>query len=82
MKKLFITLAITLLLCGCGKKEEPKAKPEPPDKVYVTQFGENYHRLGCSELEGQGATMGMTYMKAEDKGYHPCEICQPPSSED
>jgi len=54
----------------------PAASPTPADKVvYITGTDGEYHREGCTRLEGQG--LPITCQEALQLGYRPCRLCNP-----
>ena len=45
------------------------------DVVYVTRYGDKYHRLGCQHIKGKDNLQEITILQAEDAGYDPCSVC-------
>lgn len=78
MRLVVLLFLFVFSFAGCEGQEESKSNKDSTNKVYVTQFGEDYHCKGCEQMEGQGATTVMTSEEASEKGYHPCEFCNPP----
>ena len=43
--------------------------------VFITEYGEKYHRLGCQYIEGKENLLEVSVEQAEKAGYEPCEVC-------
>lgn len=45
------------------------------ETVYLTQFGECYHRADCKFVVGKDSLTAVTVQQAEEGGYTPCTWC-------
>jgi len=55
---------------------EPEPEPEPEDViVYITNYGNNYHRSWCRYL--WNSKIAISISEAIDKEYTPCSVCRP-----
>ncbi len=60
---------------------EPEPEPEiqtdqPSEMVYVTSYGEKYHRTSCRTISRSTPT-GMSEQDAIVRGYEACKVCCP-----
>lgn len=70
IRSLFLSVIFLLILCDSGL-----CFTVPDDTiVYVTPYGEKYHREDCTYTED---VTSMTIRKAERSGYEPCSRCHP-----
>lgn len=89
MKKIFLlfVLLCCVLVCGCSSEEEPKISknyssdyvilkvPQSNVTVYVTDYGDKYHRRSCGSLYNSKNEINLT--EAVIQGYKPCQRCKP-----
>jgi len=80
---LISTLAISLLLVGCGSKAS-SAVPVPATHTYVGSVNSNvYHYPSCTAAKKIKEANQVWFSDASDAkgdGYTPCKICKPPTS--
>lgn len=58
-----------------SSKKTNESKKEDEKKVYVTEYGEKYHRKGCQYLSQSAYEISLK--SAQRKGYEPCSVCDP-----
>jgi len=68
MRVILHTLALVVLLAGCGSRFD--------DKVAVIKKTRSYHRPTCSQVMMSRVTFE-TLDEAKGKRYLPCPYCQP-----
>ena len=82
---LISTLAISLLLVGCGAKEATSPAPAVADAhTYVGSTNSTiYHYPSCTAAKKIKEANQVWFSDASDaksEGYDPCKICKPPAS--
>jgi len=68
MKVLLQSLALVVMLVGCGRRFD--------DQVVVVEKTRTYHRPTCSQVV-MARVIVETRDEAKRKGYLPCPYCQP-----
>lgn len=53
---------------------EPTTEPEQTETVYITRYGERYHKQNCSQIKNSIA-FPVSLSEAMGKGYTPCKTC-------
>lgn len=72
LKKSFVMVLVSLLLCGVGG-EELRMAAKAETMVYVTSTGKKYHAKKC----GSGKFSKCTLSQAKSKGLTACKKCYP-----
>lgn len=59
------------------QRMNPLRHPPKPGEivVYVTRFGDRYHKKNCQHARRRAIAVGLEFAKAN---YEPCSICNPP----
>ena len=53
---------------------EPTTEPEQTETVYITRYGERYHKQNCSQIKNSIA-FPTSLSEAVAEGYTPCKTC-------
>lgn len=77
---IIVLLLSLFLVSACQHKPESVPQTAGRLMVYITSSGKKYHLEGCTMLRKTKRKMELN--EALKKGYTPCQICHPPSSED
>ena len=78
--KLFSIIAIILIclsLSSCADEPEEEYTKGNGITVYVTAFGEKYHRASCRYLKNSKKAIDLE--EALSRGYGRCSVCKPPT---
>lgn len=64
------------------RNNEALAESSKADQiVYITKYGEKYHRKYCRTIARSKNIYEITLLSAEKRGYLPCKVCRPQLAE-
>ena len=74
---LIVSVFIIFLLCMTVPKPLVANAASGSTTVYITDYGEKYHRSSCQYLHDSKHSISLS--SAVNQGYTPCSVCNPPT---
>lgn len=62
---------------GASSSSAVSSGADTAETVYVTPYGEKYHRAGCRYLKKSNGGTAISKTAAEAQGYTACKVCRP-----
>lgn len=84
MRKTAVLCSVfALIMCFLAMWDnEASAESAKADQiVYITKYGEKYHRKYCRTIARSKNVYEITLLSAEKRGYLPCKVCRPQQAE-